>query len=140
MHECMTRIVSGTANINRSMALINEKLVATPNELVTALATCIHATCVDMNRWGDLIRLKIFLLEWAVKNGASLHKAAGIAGNLGESLEARGHQSRAAAVYTESAEHLLAAKHPSASIFFCNAGLAWKRDKEWEKSYHETDG
>ena len=133
MHECMTRIVSGTANINRSMALIDEKLVATPNELVTALATCIHATCVDMNRWGDLIRLQMFSLEWAVKNRASLHKTAGVTLKLGESLEARGHHSRAAAVYTETAEYLLAAKHPSASTFFCNAGLAWKRDNEWEK-------
>ena len=133
MHECMERIVSGTANINKSMALFDEKLVATPNELVTALATCIRATCVDMKRWGELIRFQIFSLDWAVKNKASLHKAADIAGRLGESLEARGHQSRAAVVYAESAEHLLAAKHPSASTFLCNAGLAWKRDKEWEK-------
>ena len=133
MHECMTRIVSGTANINRTMALIDEKLVATPNELVTALAKCIHATCVDMKRWGDLIRLQIFLLEWAVKNRASLQKAASIALKLGESLEARGHYSQAAAVYTESSEHLLAAKHPSASTLLCNAGLARKRDNEWEK-------
>ena len=133
MHECMTRIVSGTANINRSLALIDEKLVATPNELVDALATCIRATCVDMKRWGELIRLQMFLLEWAVKNKASLHKVAGIAGKLGESLEARGHHSRAAVVYAESAEHLLAAKHPGASTFLCYAGLAWKRDKEWEK-------
>ena len=133
MHECMTRIVSGTANINRDMAHIDEKLVATPNELVTALAKCIQATCVDMQRWGDLIRLQMFLLEWAVKNRASLQKTAVIAGNLGESLEARGHQSRAAAVYIESAEHLLTAKHPVASQVLCNAGLAWKRHKEWEK-------
>jgi len=133
MHECMARIVLGTANINRKMAVIDEKLVATPNELVQALAKCIQATCADMKRWGELMRLQIFSLEWAVKNGASLHKAANIAGILGESLEARGHYSRAAAVYTEAADHLLAAKHPSASTFLCNAGLAWKRDKEWEK-------
>jgi hypothetical protein len=133
MHECMTRIVSGTANINRKMAVIDEKLVATPNELVLALAKCIQATCADMKRWGELMRLQIFSLEWAVKNGASLHEAAGVAGRLGESLEARGHYSRAAAVYTETAEHLLAAKHPSASTFLSYAGLAWKRDKEWEK-------
>jgi len=133
MHECMTRIVSGTAKINKSMALFDEKLVATPNELVDALATCIQATCVDMKRWGELIRLQMFSLEWAVKNKASLHKVAGIAGKLGESLEARGHHSRAAVVYAESAEHLLAAKHPGASTFLCYAGLAWKRDKEWEK-------
>src|SRR5210317_209084 len=88
MHECMTRIVSGTANINRKMAVIDEKLVAQDSELVTALAKCIEATCVDMKRWGELMRLQIFSLEWAVKNGASLHKAAGIAGRLGESLEA----------------------------------------------------
>jgi len=133
MHECMTRIVAGTANINRELAAIDEKLVATPNELVTALATVIRSTCADMKRWGDLIRLEIFLLEWAVKNEASLHEAAVVAGLLGESLEAKGYQSQAAAVYTEAAEHLLAAKHPGTSTFFSYAGLAWKRDKEFEK-------
>eukprot|EP00985_Skeletonema_marinoi_P001643 scaffold663_cov86-Skeletonema_marinoi.AAC.2 len=134
MNECMERIVSGTANINKSMmALFDEKLVATPNELVTALAKCIRATCIDMKRWGELIRLQMFLLEWAVKNKASLHSAAEIAAQLGESLEARGHQIQAALVYTECGEHLLAAKHPSASQLFCYAGLAWKRGKDWEK-------
>jgi hypothetical protein len=133
MHECMTRIISGTATINRKLAVIDEKLVATPNELVTALAKCIEATCVDIKRWGELIRLQMFSLEWAVKNKASLHNAAGIGGKLGESLEARGHHAKAALVYAECAKHLLHAKHPSASTFLCNAGLAWKRDKDWEK-------
>ena len=54
MHECMTRIVSGTAKINMGLGLVDEKLVlvATPKEFVTALAKCIRATCVDMKRWG----------------------------------------------------------------------------------------
>eukprot|EP00985_Skeletonema_marinoi_P015772 scaffold8248_cov76-Skeletonema_marinoi.AAC.1 len=133
MHECMTRIVSGTAKINMGLGLVDEKLVATPKEFVDALAKCIQATCVDMKRWGELIHFQMFLLEWAVKNKASLHKVAGIAGKLGESLEARGHQIQAALVYTECGEHLLAAKHPSAPTLFGYAGLAWKREKNWEK-------
>jgi len=135
MHECMTRIVSGTAKINMGLGLVDEKLVlvATPKEFVTALAKCIRATCVDMKRWGELIRLQMFSLEWAVKNKASLHEVAVITAKLGESLEARGHQIQAALVYTECGEHLLAAKHPSAPTFFGYAGLAWKREKNWEK-------
>ena len=128
----MTRMASGTATIKKDLAVIDEKLVATPNELVTVLSKCIQATCVDMKRWGGLIRLQIFSLEWALKNKASLHQTAKIAIKLGEFLEARGLQSKAALVYAECAKHLLDARHPSCSNFFCNAGLAWKRDKDWE--------
>jgi hypothetical protein len=105
--------------------------VATPNELVTAFAKCIETTCVDMNRWGELIRLHFFRSSGRCRTKPRYTRQP--AGKLGESLEARGHHSKAALVYAECAKHLLDAKHPSASIFLCNCGLAWKRDKDWEK-------
>lgn len=89
--------------------------MATPNELVTAFAKCIETTCVDMNRWGELIRLHFFRSSGRCRTKPRYTRQP--AGKLGESLEARGHHSKAALVYAECAKHLLDAKHPSASIF-----------------------
>ncbi len=128
MHECMTRLSLGTAELSKDVHL------GGTDEIVKMISNHLDAMYVEMKRWAELVSLRAWLLERAVKSKVSLQMAASAACSLGEALEACGHYSKAAHIYAEAGKYLYDAKHSKATNLLGNAGLAWKRHGDWEKA------
>jgi hypothetical protein len=128
MHECMTRLSLGTAELSKDVHL------GSTDEIVKMISNHLDAMYVEMKRWAELVSLRAWLLERAVKSKVSLQWAASAACSLGEALEACGHYSKAAHIYAEAGKYLYDAKHSKATNLLGNAGLAWKRHGDWEKA------
>ena len=127
MQECMTRVSLGTAEL-RDVPLDSS------GEVVNVITNALDAMYVEMKRWAELVSLRAGLFEKTVESKSSLHRVGTAACSLGEALEACGHYSKAAVIYAECGKYLYDAKHPKASNLLGDAGLAWKRNEDYEKA------